>query len=151
VTLLLLVFVMGRSFTRTTYYNAFLLDVLFWPLATVWLIAIFLAPVTSGSIMQLDNRLWERWLFVCCCLAFALAELWWSTIVAQWMIDQVTALDVGPLADIGVVTAKESIGGRTPNTNPRSRVEHYKWVKRSRARYKSVCKNADWYKLVVHR
>jgi hypothetical protein len=108
-TLLMLVFVIGHSFTRTTFYNAFLLDVLFWPLVTVWFIAIFLAPITSGSIMRLDNRWWERWLLVGCCLAFALVGLWWSTIVAQWLINQVTALRVGPLADIGVVTAKDSI------------------------------------------
>jgi hypothetical protein len=113
-TLLMLVSVIGRSFARSTYYSAFLLDILFWPLATVWFIAIFLASLTSGSILQLDKRWWARCILAGCCIVFALAGIWWGTIVAQWILDQAIALHVGPLVDNGVVSAKNSIGGRTP-------------------------------------
>lgn len=112
-TLLMLVFTIGRSFARTTYYNVFLLDALYWPLGTAWFIAMLLAGVTSGSIMTLENRLWERWILAILCVVFALAGVWWTTTMSQRIIDQFIALQVGPLVDSGVVSAKNVISGRT--------------------------------------
>jgi hypothetical protein len=112
---LLLIIIVGRWFTRTTYYDYFLYAALFWPLFAITTTAIFIASLTTRAILANITQWWARALMhlmlLACTVTFGWATI---TILPHDVMDDMLALYDGPQLAAGHVEAKDSIGGRGP-------------------------------------
>jgi hypothetical protein len=111
----LLIIIVGRWFTRMTYYDYFISTVLLWPLAASCIIAIFVGVLTSGALIKMVAGQGAQALFQLMLLACTVAVGWAITsLVPQKLNDDIWALYSGPQPASGQVEAKNSTGGRDP-------------------------------------
>jgi hypothetical protein len=110
---LLLIIVVGRWFTRTTYYDYFVYATLFWPLFAISTTALFTASLTSRALIKSVTQWSARALIQLILLAFTLAFGWATiTILPQRLTNDISALYSGPQYASGQVEATDSIDGR---------------------------------------
>src|SRR5262245_6893360 len=112
---LFLIIIVGRWFTRTTYYDYFVIQALLWPLFGISVTALFLGSLTSGVLLKAIEQRWSRMLMLIIMLALT-AALGWATftVLPNIMADFALALHDGPQLAIGRVESKNEIGGRGP-------------------------------------
>jgi hypothetical protein len=110
---LLLIILVGRWFTRTTYYDYFLYATLLWPLFAISTTALFAASLTSRALIKSVTQWSARALIQLILLAITLAFGWATiTILPHRLANDISALYSGPQHASGQVEATDSIGGR---------------------------------------
>ncbi len=110
---LLLIILIGRWFTRTTYYDYFVYATLLWPLFAICTTALFAASLISHALTKNLTQWSARTLIQLILWALTLAFGWATiTMLPQTLTNDIWALSSGPQAASGQVEATDSIGGR---------------------------------------
>ena len=111
--IVLFISMVGRWLTQTTYYNYFLLNLLFWPWFAIILTGAFASMVISPITLEAPARRRHYLLFRLILLAFVAAFVWVSlTWVSDMVTQQVHALQYGPRSASGIIAGKDSVTGK---------------------------------------
>src|SRR5262245_20176027 len=110
---LFLVIIVGRWFTRTTYYDYFVIQALLWPLFGIGTTALFLGSLTSGVPFKAIEQPLSRAVMLIILLILTVALGWATfTILPNTMADFALALRDGPQLASGHLDSKNKIEGR---------------------------------------
>lgn len=109
----LIILIIGRLFTRTTYYDYFIYSTLLWPLFAISTTALLAASLTSRAFIKSVTS-WEAQALIQLMLAALTIALGWATItiLPHKLTNDIRALSSGPQHATGKIDATDMLGGR---------------------------------------